>query len=108
MHPLVEAVLRNQRVGKYLFMGPKGGRVKETYVLKCLRADQKDLKLPRGDLHSFRRFFATQMMRAGVDADTVRQWGGWKSLETMMRYLQDVKAEDSVDVMKRAAKRLVS
>ena len=44
----------------------------------------------------------------GVDADTVRQWGGWKSLETMMRYLEDVKAEDSVQVMQRVADRLVS
>jgi integrase len=108
MHPQVEAVLRNQRVGKFAFIGPSGGRLKETYLLKCLRVDQEDLKLRQGDLHSFRRFFATQMMRAGVDTDTVRQWGGWKSLETMMRYLQDVKAEDSVDVMKRAAERLVS
>ncbi len=108
MHPQVEAVLRMQRVGKYVFIGPKGGRLKENYLLKSLRADQRRLKLREGDLHSFRRYFATQMMRSGVDAETVRQWGGWKSLETMMRYLQDVKAEDSVEAMMRAAARLVS
>lgn len=108
MHPQVEAVLRMQRVGRYVFNGPLGGRLKETHVLKSLRADQRRLKLREGDLHSFRRYFATQMMRSGVDAETVRQWGGWKSLETMMRYLQDVKAEDSVEAMRRAAERLVS
>jgi integrase len=108
MHPQVEALLRNQRVGKFVFSGPSGGRLKENYVLKMLRTDQRRLKLREGDLHSFRRYFATQMMRHGVDAETVRQWGGWKSLETMMRYLQDVKAEDGVEVMKQVADRLVS
>jgi hypothetical protein len=29
------------------------------------------------------------MMRAGVNAETVRQWGGWKTLETMLRYLDE-------------------
>jgi integrase len=55
-------------------------RLKENNLLKSLRADQRRLKLRKGDLHSFRRYFATQMMRSGVDAETVRQWGGWKSL----------------------------
>ena len=108
MHPKVEAVVRSQPVGGFLFSGPRGGKLKENFVLKCLRRDQRDLGLAEGDLHGLRRFFATQMMRAGVDAEMVRQWGGWKSLETMMRYLEDVKAEDSVEVMDRVAERLVS
>jgi len=106
MHPKVEAVVRKQPVGGFLFTGPRGGKLKENFVLECLRRDQRDLDLPEGGLHGLRRFFATQMMRAGVDAETVRQWGGWKSLETMLRYLADVKAEDSVQAVDKAAERL--
>jgi integrase len=64
------------------------------------------LKLTVSDLHGFRRFFATEMMRAGVDAESVRQWGGWKSLETMLRYLADVREGDSVLMMEKAAAKL--
>lgn len=58
------------------------------------------------DLHGFRRFFATTMMKAGVDTNTVREWGGWKSLETMLRYLADGSAADGVKAMKDAVQRL--
>jgi integrase/recombinase XerD len=108
MHPKVEAVLRSCRVGEFVFRGPRGGKLKETYALECLKADQRALKLPEADLHGFRRFFATTMMRAGVDAETVRQWGGWKSLETMLRYLADVNVTDSVQAMDTAVRRLAA
>ncbi len=108
MHPQVEAVLKEQRVGQYVFSGAQGGRIKETYTLECLNRDQETLKLPYGDLHGFRRFFATTMMQAGVSAETVRQWGGWKSLETMLRYLADVDVKDSVTAMDSAAKKLAA
>jgi hypothetical protein len=48
------------------------------------------------------------MMRAGVDAETVRQWGGWKSLETMLRYLADVGMKDSIEAMDKAVQRLAA
>lgn len=108
MHPKVEAALRQQRIGLNVFTGIRGGKIGESFVLKALKRDQEKLKLPDGDLHGFRRFFATSMMRAGVDAETVRQWGGWKSLETMLRYLADVEVKDSVRAMDSAVKRLVA
>ena len=108
MHPKVAAVLRQQRVGEYVFVGPLGGRMKETRCLACLKADQRKLGLPESDLHGFRRYFATTMMQAGVPTETVRQWGGWKSLETMLRYLADVDVKDSVEAMAAAAKKLAS
>ena len=108
MHPKVEMALKQQHVGQHVFTAVRGGELGESYVLKVLKRDQKKLKLPDGDLHGFRRFFATSMMRAGVDAETVRQWGGWKSLETMLRYLADVEVKDSVRAMDLAVKRLVA
>jgi integrase len=108
MHPTVEAVLRKQPVGEKVFRGPQGGRMRESRCLRCLKIDQEKLGLQLGDLHGFRRFFATTMMQVGVSAETVRQWGGWKSLETMMRYLADVDVKDSVAAMDQAAKKLAA
>ncbi len=108
LHPKVESVLKRQPVGEMAFPGPCGGHIKETYALECLKADQVKLGLPGGDLHGFRRFFATTMMQAGVPVETVRQWGGWKSLETMLRYLADVDTKDSVVAMEQAVKRLAT
>jgi integrase len=108
LHSKVEAALRLQRVGEYAFTGPQGGRLKESWCLHCLKKDQVKLGLAEGDLHGFRRFFATSMMRAGVDVETVRQWGGWKSLETMLRYLADVNVKDSVNAMQQAEAKLAA
>ena len=98
----------NGPLGRFVIAGPRGGTLKESFALQCLKKDQEKLGLSPGDLHGFRRFFATTMMRAGVDAETVRQWGGWKSLETMLRYLADVDVRDSVQAMHDAAKRLAA
>ena len=46
------------------------------------------------------------MMRAGVNVESVRQWGGWKSLDTMLRYLADVNATDSVIAMDQVFARM--
>src|SRR5262249_9357312 len=81
------------------FIGPRGNQVKDHVSLRCLQEDQVKLGLEVGDQHGFRRFFATTMIRNGVDVETVRQWGGWKSFNTMLRYLADVNATDSVIAM---------
>ncbi len=108
MHPKVEAVLRTLRVGQLAFSGPRGGKLKETWCLRSLKKDQGKLGLPEGDLHGFRRFFATTMMKAGVDTNTVREWGGWKSLETMLRYLADGNPAEGLQAMQQAARRLAA
>ena len=105
MHP---ELLPVPSLGQHVFLGPRSGRIKETYALECLKVDQEDLKMPLGDLHAFRRYFATTMMRAGVNVESVRQWGGWKSLDTMLRYLADVDVEESVKTMDQAVRNLAS
>jgi integrase len=108
LHSKVEAVLRQQPIGKYVITSPGGGQLRERYTLLCLKQDQVRLKLSKGDLHGFRRFFATTMMENGASPHTVMQWGGWKSMETMMRYLADTAAADSVKVMDQVTRRLAS
>lgn len=108
MHPKVETALKGLRVGQYVVSGGRGGRLKESWCLAALKRDQEKLGLPASDLHGFRRFFATTMMKAGVDTNTVREWGGWKSLETMLRYLADGNSAEGVQAMQAAAQRLAA
>jgi integrase len=103
MHPKVEAILKGQPLGATVFVSPRRGQqLSKTVTLNALQADQGKLGLEMGDQHGFRRFFATTMIRSRVDVETVRQWGGWKSLQTMLRYLAEVNVNDSVAAMDRA------
>jgi integrase len=108
LHSKVEAVIKNQRLGEYVFTGSRGRQIKESFALSSLKKDQGKIGMPEGDLHAFRRFFATTMMQAGTPVETVRQWGGWKSLETMLRYLADVNVKDSVQAMRQAEAKLAA
>jgi integrase/recombinase XerD len=107
IHPKVDTVLRSQPIGTYVFGGPGGTpQLCARSCRRSLQVDQRRLGVHGGDLHAFRRFFATTMIRNGVDAETVRQWGGWKSFNTMLRYLADVNATDSVKAMDLAISRI--
>jgi integrase len=50
--------------------------------------------------HSFRRTFACLLLKAGVDAMTVKDLGGWESLEMVQRYTSSVTFEDSLKFYK--------
>lgn len=106
MHPKVETVLRGLPIGLNVFVSRHGKQLSKVVTLQSLQEDQPKLGLEVGDQHGFRRFFATTMIRNGVDAETVRQWGGWKSFATMLRYLADVNASDSVSAMDAAVSRI--
>jgi len=41
----------------------------------------------RGGLHALRRTWASQMLAAGADIETVRELGGWADLEVVLRYV---------------------
>ncbi|HYG76520.1 MAG TPA: hypothetical protein VEK08_16060 [Planctomycetota bacterium] len=43
-----------------------------------------------------------------MDLETVRERGGWKTLEAMLRYLADVTEGRSVKVMEEAAAKLAA
>jgi len=108
MTPAVQVALRTLPIGEYVFAGPRGGRLSDRCTRRALQCDQRKLGTEIGDQHGFRRFFATTMLRNGVDVETVRQWGGWKSLKTMLRYLADLEANDSVKAMDEAVKRITA
>ena len=106
MHPKVAKVICAQPVGGMVFSGERGGNLTESRILLCLKRDQVKIGMPKGDVHAFRRFFATTMLRSGTDINTVREWGGWRTLETMQRYLADLTPTETTQAMKVAAARL--
>ena len=50
--------------------------------------------------HTFRRTFASNLHRAGLDVEHIMRLGGWESLDMVVRYTRSVKFEESVRVMR--------
>ena len=53
--------------------------------------------------HTFRRTFASNLHRAGLDVEHIMRLGGWKSLDMVLRYTRSVKFEDSLKIYKSVA-----
>jgi site-specific recombinase XerD len=50
--------------------------------------------------HTFRRTFASNLHRRGLDVEHIMRLGGWESLDMVLRYTKSVKFEDSLRVWK--------
>lgn len=46
--------------------------------------------------HTFRRAFASNLHREGMDIEHIMRLGGWENLQMVIRYTQSVKFEDSL------------
>ena len=46
--------------------------------------------------HTFRRTFASNLHRSGMDIEHIMRLGGWESLDMVLRYTRSVKFEDSL------------
>jgi integrase/recombinase XerD len=51
--------------------------------------------------HTFRRTFASNLHRAGLDIEHIMRLGGWESLDMVVRYTRSVKFEDSLKLYRR-------
>lgn len=51
--------------------------------------------------HTFRRTFASNLHRAGLDIEHIMRLGGWESLDMVLRYTRSVKFEDSLKLYKQ-------
>jgi site-specific recombinase XerD len=51
--------------------------------------------------HTFRRTFASNLHRVGLDIEHIMRLGGWESLDMVLRYTRPVKFEDSLALYKR-------
>jgi integrase/recombinase XerD len=50
--------------------------------------------------HTFRRTFASNLHRAGMDIEHIMRLGGWSSLNMVLIYTKSVKFEDSLRIYK--------
>ncbi len=48
--------------------------------------------------HTFRRTFASNLHRAGIDIEHIMRLGGWSSLDMVLTYTKSVKFEDSLKI----------
>jgi site-specific recombinase XerD len=46
--------------------------------------------------HTFRRTFASNLHRCGLDVEHIMRLGGWESLDMVLRYTRSVKFEESL------------
>ena len=46
--------------------------------------------------HTFRRTFASNLHRAGLDVEHLMRLGGWESLDMVLRYTRSVRFEESL------------
>ncbi|HEY31531.1 MAG TPA: tyrosine-type recombinase/integrase [Dehalococcoidia bacterium] len=64
-------------------------------IVSVLRRLEKKTGLPC-NAHTFRRTFASNLHRAGLDVEHIMRLGGWESLDMVLRYTRSVKFEDSL------------
>lgn len=64
-----------------LYRFPSGSPIKKAHGTACKRAGIDDFHV-----HDWRHHWACQCVMAGIDLETIRQEGGWKSLRMVERY----------------------
>ena len=68
----------------------------EPHGIQEMLADLKAITGLPCNPHTFRRTFASNLHRAGMDIEHIMRLGGWESLEMVLRYTRSVKFEDSL------------
>jgi integrase/recombinase XerC/integrase/recombinase XerD len=69
--------------------------VKPSGIVSMLRRLEKETGL-KCNPHTFRRTFASNLHRAGLDVEHIMRLGGWESLDMVVRYTRSVKFEESL------------
>jgi site-specific recombinase XerD len=59
--------------------------------LACL-----SIRFKEHNAHTFRRTFASNLHRKGVDVEHIMRLGGWETLDMVLRYTRSVKFEESL------------
>jgi integrase len=64
-----------------LYKFPSGSPIKKAHATACRRAGITDFTV-----HDWRHHWACQCVMAGIDLETIKQEGGWRSLRMVERY----------------------
>jgi integrase len=88
---------------EYLSMNSDGSNIwhmSKRGIQYMLLELSKETGLPC-NAHTFRRTFASNLHRAGLDIEHIMRLGGWESLDMVLRYTRSVKFEDSLKLYKK-------
>ena len=58
--------------------------------------------------HTFRRTFASNLHRAGLDVEHIMRLGGWESLDMVLRYIRSVRFEESLRMYKNLSPQMIA
>ncbi len=98
-YPSLSNFLKNWRYSpakgheQYVFLNKKGRRIESWYVRKVVKEAGRAIGAEWIHPHSFRHYFATNLLRNGANIRIVQQILGHKKLETTARYLHFVEAD---------------
>lgn len=90
---LRELISRNGTGGNIWHLNYRG-------IESMLKALKAKTGLPC-NAHTFRRTFASNLHRAGLDVEHIMRLGGWESLDMVLRYTRSVKFEDGLRLYRR-------
>lgn len=83
------------KYGEFVFSHPDGRPM--TRLDKSLATAVKRAGIKQCTLHDFRATWATELLAAGVDMETVRVLAGWRDYPTVLRYVEvaDARKKDA-------------
>jgi len=87
--PFITPMLTGRDPYEPLFRNTNGDRIRDAAVRQMLEKLCAACNLPYYTPHAFRRYGATNLFQQGVNPDLIRRWGGWKKMDTAMRYNVD-------------------
>jgi len=77
----------------YLWITKTKSNLKYSGLRQIMRRRAKDAKINTPSLHSFRRYFALQMLRNGVDIFSLQKLMGHSDIQILRRYLQQTEED---------------
>jgi len=84
--PVFREIFKNDRVGEHAIQGQQVNR-----IIQKLAQQLNLLNAGKISAHSLRRGFATEAFRKGASLNHIKKHGRWKSLKTVLEYLEDAR-----------------
>ncbi|HBH13110.1 MAG TPA: hypothetical protein DDX29_08360 [Clostridiales bacterium] len=78
---------------QYLWITQSGSQLQYSGLRQIMRRRAKDVGIEPPSLHSFRRYFALQMLRSGVDIFSLQKLMGHSDIQILRRYLQQTEED---------------
>ena len=77
----------------FIFRGALLSDLKYSQLRQIMRRRAKDANIAAPSLHGFRRYFALQMLRSGVDVFSLQKLMGHSDIQILRRYLQQTEED---------------